>query len=186
MKACSDADPDRVSLAAQPRKRSRRFRFACLLGIAVLAVLVYGIREKRAEHRAEVANAMKQFGLALLEFDQEFGEYPSDAVADKVADATGSELPLTGEDVLNQLRAFGVHDTMGLIEEIGREDGGWTYVPGWNQCSNPLCPILISPPIYGERMVLRVDNGIGWFSKEESYDLPKFPYEPITFPGGFR
>lgn len=184
MKACCDADPNGVSLATQSGRSSRRIRFAWLLVLAVLAaaVLVFGIGRKQAGHRKEVVNAMEQFGLALLEFDQQFGGFPSDAVAEEVADATGSGLPLTGGDVLNQLSAFGVHDTMGLIDEIGREDGGWTYVPGWNQCSNPLCPILISPPIYGERMVLRVDNSIGLFSGEESYDLPDYLYDPIVFP----
>jgi hypothetical protein len=148
----------------------------------VVVATVFVVRQERAEHRTEVINVMRQFGMALLEFDQEFGGYPSDREADDVAERTGSELPLRGKDVLNQLRAFGLHNSMDLIDEIGREDGGWTYFPGWNQCSNPLCPILISPPIYGERIVLRVDNQVGVFSGNESYELPEFRYDPVVFP----
>lgn len=184
MRACCGDESDEVPLAKRSRKGSRRARVVWLLIIAGLAAAVYVIREKRAEHRSEVVNAMKQFGLALLEFDQEFGGYPSDATAGDVAEDTGSELPMTGEDVLNQLKAFGVHGNMDVIEEIGRKDGGWIYVPGSNHCGDPGRPILVSPPINGERIVLRIDNSVDLLSEGELDDLPDHLSDPVVFPKG--
>lgn len=156
-----------------------------LLIVVLMAASIFSvIKERQARHRSRVIEGMKQFGLALIEFDQEFGGYPSDRTAEDVKKGTGTDLPLTGEHVLNQLKAFGDGGSLGVIEEIGRADGGWTYFPGSNQCSNPAHPLLVSPPVDGKQMVLRIDNGIGVLGEGELDDLPEHICPPVTYPQG--
>jgi hypothetical protein len=70
------------------------------------------LRQRKAADRTQAINNAKQVGLALLEFDQEYGSFPDDATAENVQESTGTELPITGpssaNDYFRQLIAFGI------------------------------------------------------------------------------
>lgn len=186
MKACGVPASSKIPVGEKPRRAPRIPRIWVILGVMaglVASVFFYG-KEKEAQRRSRAFDGMKMFGLALIEFDQEFGAYPSDVTADDVGEDTGTELPLIGNEVMNQLRAFGDVGSLGILEEVARSEGSWMYFPGANQCSNPRFPLLVSPPIGGERYVLRVDNLVGVLTPGELDDLPEYLGPPVNFPNG--
>lgn len=128
---------------------------AALAGLAAPMIL----RQRDAAERTEMITSMKQIGLALLEFDQEFGSFPSDDTGADLEAATGTGLPITGSDVFNQLEAYGV--SMQPLLTVGpRTEGDWTYFPGHTTWSDPAEVILISPEIRDSAMILRIDGSI--------------------------
>jgi hypothetical protein len=184
MKACHADGPGEIPVGSKTSVCSRRAKVVGLLLLVALVVasILFVIRQKQAEQRSRVMDGMKQFGLALLEFDQEFGGFPSDDTAEEVKDGTGTGLPLTGEHVLNQLKAFGGKNSLSVIDEIGRPDGDWLFFPESYRGSSPNSPILVSPPIGGDRVVLRIDNSVGRMSEGELENLPEDSYPRIRYP----
>lgn len=99
------------------KTRLRGFTLVELLVVIVIIAALAGLsapmilRQQKAAARTEAINNAKQMGLALLEFDQEFGSFPDDTTADLVADATGYQGTLTGStsnDYFRQLIAYGI------------------------------------------------------------------------------
>lgn len=131
---------------------------AALVGLSAPMIL----RQRDAAERTVMISNMKQLHLALLEFDQEFGSFPSDATADAVADATGLDAGrLTGADVFKQFEVLGIGEVDDLLSVNSRAEGGWIYFPGHKVSDANLDQvILISPTIRGEAVVLELDGGI--------------------------
>jgi prepilin-type N-terminal cleavage/methylation domain-containing protein len=95
----------------------RGFTLVELLVVIVIIAALAGLsapmilRQRKAADRTQAINNAKQLGLALLEFDQEYGSYPDNDTAETVAESTGTDLNLSGNnsnDYLRQLIAFGI------------------------------------------------------------------------------
>ncbi|MGB6222728.1 hypothetical protein [Haloferula sp.] len=135
-------------------------------------------REKQLEMVRELMGAV----LLLFEFEEEFGNYPSDDLADQVRKATGTSLPLTGDHVLNQFEAFGVSD--GRFEMITPKaaKGEWLYLPGMNTDSYPDWPVVVTPAIGGKRFALRIGGMVSEFAASELDELPAHISDPVVIP----
>jgi prepilin-type N-terminal cleavage/methylation domain-containing protein len=79
---------------------------AALAGLSAPVIL----KQRKAADRTEAINNIKQIGLALIEFDSEYGSFPDNDTAEDVKDATGTALTFGGNfsnDYFRQLIATG-------------------------------------------------------------------------------
>jgi hypothetical protein len=115
-----------------------------------------------------VANA-RQLGLALFEFETEYGRFPDWSTEAEVRKRNPTDLEVgarSSNDFLRQLFAAGIVSEEKMfyahIEGARRGDGvitkgdalkkgecGFTYLPGANMLENPVRPILVAPMIPG-------------------------------------
>lgn len=115
--------------------------------------------------RTQAINHAKQVGLALLEFDQEYGSYPNAATAALVEKTTGTSLDLSGSSsnaMFRQLIAFGIstEDIFHARHSEGSRrpdrvftpgsalvagEVGFSYVAGLDAPMNPGMPVLMTP-----------------------------------------
>jgi len=181
-----DEDPD-----SEPTKRFWSLGTVVLTIIIVL--LLAGLlsplylRSHMGAARVEAINNAKQVGLALLEFEQEFGKFPDESTVEAVLAETGSDLDLSGHSsnaLFRQLIAYGIqsedifyckHPSVrtpdNIItpgEALKPGEVGFSYVAGLDSDSNPGLPLLAAPmragttqfyhdPFSGKAVVLRVD-----------------------------
>ncbi len=80
---------------------------AALAGLSAPVIL----KQRKAADRTEAINNVKQIGLALFEFDSEYGSFPDNNTAEDVKEATGTALTFGGNfsnDYFRQLIATGL------------------------------------------------------------------------------
>ena len=80
---------------------------AALAGLSAPVIL----KQRKAADRTEALNNVRQIGLALFEFDSEYGTFPDNNTAEDVKEATGTELSFNGNfsnDYFRQLIATGL------------------------------------------------------------------------------
>ena len=128
---------------------------------------------------AGVVRAMKQLAGSFFDFDTDFGSLPSDEMAAEVKETTGTDLILTGANVLNQLTAHGEDHGMEILRAPGG-DGGWRYFPGLSYFpgrntsdDDPQTPVLISPVFDGACAVLWLDASVTKSASDEREALLK-------------
>jgi type II secretory pathway pseudopilin PulG len=128
-----------------------------ILPIAILAGLAAPVilKQRQAADRTEAINNMKQLNLALIDFDSDYGSFPSDETAKDDPAFAG----LTGPRVLKQLEAAGcVKDLDRLLAVRGAPDAKWYYFPGVSTSGDPARPVLITPAVGDKVAVLRIDG----------------------------
>ena len=81
---------------------------------------------------------------------------PNDGLAEEVADATGTALPLTGGNVLNQLLAYGVSDLDDILTVPSSAKGDWTYFASGAATD----PLMVSPELSGRLIVAQHDTSV--------------------------
>lgn len=134
-----------------------------LLAAYIATTLVF--RESRPAYRTGAINNAKQIGLALLEFDQEFGRMPSDATVADVVKATGTVLDHTdgsSNAMFRQLIAYGLrsediffarhpegtmrpdNDFYGR-DALKHKEVGFSYVVGLDTKMDVDIPMLMTP-----------------------------------------
>ena len=98
--------------------RSRGFTLVELLVVIAIIATLAGIatpmilNARKAADRTQAVSNAKQVGLAMIEFEQEFGSFPDQDTAQSVQDATGTALnianPSSANDFFRQLLAYGL------------------------------------------------------------------------------
>lgn len=154
----------------------RKFIALCVVGgLAVLGCLflLFGpmilIQGKAAERSMAIHNA-KQAGIAVLEFDSDFGVFPSDATVPAVIKATGSTLDFadgssnamfrqliaggyaSGEDIFYCSHPDGTVAPDGVMagsSALSAGEVGFSYVHGLDLSMNPGKPLLMVPMVAG-------------------------------------
>jgi len=137
----------------------------------ILATVLAGLtapltfRCRKAANRTQAINNAKQVGLALLEFDQEFGSFPSYETVPEVRKASKVKYDLSGSSsnaMFRQLIAFGIqsedifyclhHESIrkpdrnlspGKALEAG--EVGFSYISGQKSSDNPARVVLAAP-----------------------------------------
>ena len=139
--------------------------------VAFIAYPLLTRRSCRDFNRTQAISNLHQIGLALFEFDSEYGSFPSaDTIAD-VREETGTDLELgdaSSNQLFRQLIATGLKSekpyfcyrppparrpddvvTKGKALEPG--ECSWGYVAGLNSALAPGTPIVFGPLVPGTR-----------------------------------
>lgn len=155
------------------------------------------IEDQQAARRVGAMNNMKSIGIALLEFDNEYGSYPSEETAKDVREVTGTTFGFgggTSNDYFRQLLATGVK-TEGIFqfgqpakgaddkfatdaEALAVGECDFAYLPGASASGDPGRPLVVGPlvpgkmefdpvPFGGKAVVLRADNSVTVLSINE-------------------
>jgi hypothetical protein len=158
----------------QQPKPSPSWRFwmflAAIFIITALLIAPFFIRKRGCRDAPAQANNLRQIGLALYEFEKDYGSYPNDATAALVTKhnpAHGHKLSGTSSNALfRQLFAANLTQSEEMfyakIPSVRRPDGdispgrllekgevGFAYVAGLTSVGNPARPIAFAPVIPG-------------------------------------
>ena len=174
--------PDRERITEEDKKVFREF----------LAAIDQAGKAKNQKLLQVVAvNNLRQIGIALFEFETEYGEFPSAETAVAVKEATETKADLkaaTANDCFFQLIAAEVitSDRPFSLEApvkgeapkpkplMRLEKCGFSYLSGMKAAGNPSRPVVVAPLVKGrttfdpavlggKAVVLRVDNSVQTF-----------------------
>ncbi len=155
--------------------------FASLLLLCIILILpmVVQMRRVSGSEQKEAVSYARQIGLALLEFDDEYGTFPSDATAASVTESYPSHgFDLTGKSsnaMFRQLMAAGMFRQLmaagytqiewvfyAKVKSTRKPDGntlpgkalekgecGFVYISGLTSKEDPITPIVLTPLIQG-------------------------------------
>jgi type II secretory pathway pseudopilin PulG len=136
--------------------------------LSVLSAPLF-LRARKKPNQTEAVNNIRQIGLALEEFQEEYGKFPDATTIVPVQNETGSLLPMgttTSNDFFRQLFASGMTQSEAMFYARidgtripdGRCDGsdalekrecGFTYFLGATKSDNPRRPLVVTPMIPG-------------------------------------
>lgn len=117
----------------------------------------------------EALNNARQIGLALIEFEAEYGSFPTAETRKKVEEATGAKLPAddnTSNSVFRQLIAAGIAGNEALFfakipgakkgdndagagKMLAKGENGFAYIAGLGTTGNPTRPLVVCPLVAG-------------------------------------
>ncbi len=185
--------------------RSRKFMNGILWvgGVSILCLLMAPvIFRKRGPHpRTEIINNAKQVGLALFEFDSEYGRFPDSSTIPAVRAATSTTMALgssSSNDFFRQLIATGLKsekvfwaetansprkgdDVLGA-KALEKGECGFTYIAGLTSSGDPYAPVLMAPvipgtwkfdpmPYKGKAVVLCLDSSARFLPIDKNGDV---------------
>lgn len=143
--------------------------------VFVLIVVVAGltapmtIRCRKKSEQTEAVNNARQIGLALLEFETEYGKLPEAGTIEQVVKNSGNPLPLqirTSNDFFRQLIVAGIAQSetmfyaqiagtkkpdgrMAGADALAKSECGFSYISGLSFKGNPSRPLIVTPLIPG-------------------------------------
>lgn len=144
-----------------------------IVGVLIVVSLVLApsvIRMRpRDRGQSEMVNNARQVGMALFEFEAEYGKLPDETTIAAVRSKTGSSLPLgtkSSNDFFRQLMAGGIaqseamfyakgrgtHKPDGLMDgshALAKGECGFLYLLGLSAKGSPYRPIIVAPMIPG-------------------------------------
>jgi hypothetical protein len=143
-------------------------------GVSVISVLVIGsipltVRSAKKTDQVEAVNNARQIGLALSEFQEEYGSYPDVTTIAKVRAKTSSDLNLgrtSSNDFFRQLIASKIIEaeqvfyakiegirkpdhSIGKGEALEKGECGFSFLVGLNCAGNLSRPLVVTPLIPG-------------------------------------
>jgi type II secretory pathway pseudopilin PulG len=142
-----------------------------VVGILLLAPLV--LRSPKKADQTEAVNNARQIGIALKEFETEYGKFPDPSTIAEVRRRTGTLIPLgskSSNDFFRQLHLVciangftpselmyyakgpGVHRPDNVTtgaDALAKGECGFTYFLGANSAINPHRPVAVTPMIPG-------------------------------------
>ena len=161
-------------------KMRRGFTLVELLVVIVIIAALAGltapmvIRQRKKADQTEAVSNARQVGLALFEFENEYGNYPDGTSAAAVTAATGSSLTLgttNSNDFFRQLLAGNFtqsekmfyakvtgtikpDDNISGVEALKAGEVGFAYImntatEGFSAAGNPSRPLAVSPVFAG-------------------------------------
>ncbi len=141
------------------------------LGVGVIAFSIVPllVRKRTICDQTETISNARQIGLALYEFESEFGETPNVGTIEEVQRNMPTDLKLGtkfSNDFFRQLIASGIvqseqmffakvsgsHKPDGVIigaDALAKGECGFTYLTGATKLSNPGRPLVVTPMIPG-------------------------------------
>ena len=139
--------------------------------VVLLLLLALFFPRRRGPHDvSEAVSNARQIGLALFEFESEYGKFPDSSTAAAVRRDSGTTLALpdrTSNDLFAQLIASGIAGSERLFyakaKSMRRSDGDFTtdatilehgecafaYISGLSTTANPATPLAFGPVIPG-------------------------------------
>lgn len=143
-----------------------------------------GVRAQRELQTRAIMN-MRQIGIALFEFETEYGSFPSEETAVTVKESTGTKAKLsanTANDCFYQLLATGIVRSPGIFSLDAKpavpaqipdhlEKCSFAYIEGVTAAGNPAQPLAVIPLIKGtntfdreafggKAVILRIDMSV--------------------------
>lgn len=165
-------------MSKEPKSKSLEIGLGIFILLGLIASL-FLLREATLRNRAKSRDAQeatsnaRQIGLALFEFETEYGEFPSPATRPLVEKDFGTSIDLSGTSsnaLFRQLFAVGYTQseqmfyakahgatkpdgdiTPGHLLEKGEVGFGYITMPGISTESDPILPIAFAPIIPGTR-----------------------------------
>lgn len=144
--------------------------FILIVVLAILGLIMPTvIRCPKRPDQTEAVNNARQIGIALFEFEAEYGKFPDESTIAKVREKIGSDLRLgakTSNDCFRQLLAAGIaqsesifyakvagtHKPDGHLEgttALGKGECGFAYLSGLKSLGDPSRPLIVAPLIPG-------------------------------------
>jgi type II secretory pathway pseudopilin PulG len=138
-----------------------------LVGLGLLAPFV--LRSAKKADQTEAVNNARQIGIALMEFETEYGKFPDPSTTAEVRRKTGTVIPLgskSSNDFFRQLLASGIapgelafyakgssvfrpDDVFTGENALAKGECGFTFFLGANSAINSHRPIVVAPMIPG-------------------------------------
>ena len=164
--------PPPSEAAILSRKKWKWLWVVGLISMVIITLLLspFFIGHRHHHHGAsESVNNARQIGMALFEFEAEYGKFPDATTINAVREATETLLPLgtkTSNDYFRQLIGSGIAQSepmfyakiKGTHKPDGRTDSadalakgevGFTYLAGLSAEGNPSRPLVVAPMIPG-------------------------------------
>ena len=180
-----------------PAEKAMRSRtvFKVTVAVSIVGALFVWIewhrlfmREYRNRPQDQAMSNLHQIGLALMEFEKDYGSYPDGDTIARVKETTSTDLSLGtansndffrqllaagyGNENMNYARIPGSRSPDGVIAGTGalkKGECGFAYIPGLSSSDNAHTPVLITPlvpgtdkidpvPFGGKAIILRIDG----------------------------
>jgi len=163
--------PSEAALLSQRKWRQLLTVGLVSLGIVVLLVLIAPLilRSRKKTDQTEAVSNARQIGLALFEFEAEYGKFPTATTIAAVKAKTGTLLPLgtkNSNDFFRQLIAAEISQNEGMFyartaggrkpdnvfdatHALEKRECGFTYFLGATEKDNPRRPLVVAPMIPG-------------------------------------
>lgn len=154
----------------------RNFKWIITIGtVSMLLCLIWlsspvVIRSHRNSGQTEATSNLRQIGLAIYEFEKEYGEYPGTSTAGEVRRRSGTKLGLndrTSNELFTQLLASGVVGSESIFyckakhskkpdnkfattkTALAKGECAFAYIAGQSSAGNPARPLAFGPVIPG-------------------------------------
>ncbi len=164
--------PDPAFLNRQPKWFKPVFHGAIVASILFVLALFFApllLRSRKKSNQTEATSNARQIGLALFEFETDYGEFPNETTKALVKNNPGTTIDLTGTSsntLFRQIFAANITQSESMFfaktKDSRKPDGiitpenilesgecGFSYIAGLSSKDDPSTPIALTPLIPG-------------------------------------